>query len=145
MSGIEMIMEEVFQGRMGGMPQGPRRVRAIARWVDAQPSLPAPEVVDQAAVDRGKALFNDPTVACASCHAGEKLTNNKSEAVGTGEALQVPGLYNLAARAPYMHNGCAATLRDRFDPACGGGDAHGKTSHLAEAQIDDLVAYLESL
>jgi hypothetical protein len=43
-----------------------------------------------------------------------------------------------------MHEGCAATLADRFG-ACGGGDAHGKTSHLTAEQRADLVAYLETL
>jgi hypothetical protein len=43
-----------------------------------------------------------------------------------------------------MHEGCAATLADRFG-ACSGGDAHGKTSHLTAEQRPDLVAYLETL
>ena len=43
-----------------------------------------------------------------------------------------------------MHDGCASTLRDRF-AACGGGDEHGRTSQLRADEIDDLVAYLESL
>ena len=43
-----------------------------------------------------------------------------------------------------MHDGCAKTLADRFG-ACGGGDAHGVTSTLTQAQLADLVAYLESL
>jgi cytochrome c peroxidase len=54
-------------------------------------------------------------------------------------------LRNLQVRAPYMHDGCATTLKDRFDPNCGGGDKHGVTSHLTPAEIDDLVAYLETL
>jgi hypothetical protein len=44
-----------------------------------------------------------------------------------------------------MHTGCAPTLRDRFDPLCGGGDRHGKTSHLRETQLDDLIAFLRTL
>jgi hypothetical protein len=44
-----------------------------------------------------------------------------------------------------MHTGCAATLLDRFTPACGGGDTHGHTSQLTSDQLDDLVAYLETL
>jgi hypothetical protein len=44
-----------------------------------------------------------------------------------------------------MHNGCASTLHERFSPGCGGGDLHGVTSALLPSQIDDLVAYLESL
>jgi hypothetical protein len=37
------------------------------------------------------------------------------------------------------------TLRDRFDPACGGDDKHGTTSKLSDTQIGDLVAYLQLL
>jgi hypothetical protein len=45
-----------------------------------------------------------------------------------------------------MHNGCAATLTERFSSAaCGGGDKHGGTSTLTTAQIGDLTAYLQSL
>ena len=43
-----------------------------------------------------------------------------------------------------MHDGCATTLLDRFDPACGG-SAHGSTADLTVDQIGDLVAYLETL
>ena len=84
------------------------------------------------------------TAGCGSCHNGAKLTNNVTVDVGTGGAFQVPSLVGLAVRAPFIHNGCARTLKERFT-ACGGGDRHGKTSHLTSAQIDDLVAYLETL
>jgi hypothetical protein len=47
-------------------------------------------------------------------------------------------------RAPYLHDGCAATLADRFG-ACGGGDRHGATSTLSSAELADLIAYLETL
>jgi hypothetical protein len=43
-----------------------------------------------------------------------------------------------------MHDGCAATLHERFNPACGGNN-HGATSQLTAGQIDDLVAYLNTL
>jgi hypothetical protein len=43
-----------------------------------------------------------------------------------------------------MHDGCATTLRDRFNPTCGGA-LHGKTAGFSGEQIDDLVAYLESI
>jgi cytochrome c peroxidase len=64
--------------------------------------------------------------------------------VGTGGVFQVPSLVGIAYRAPFLHTGCAQTLRDRFAPACGG-DQHGQTAQLSDAEIDDLVAYLESL
>jgi len=76
----------------------------------------------------------------------DQLTNNNSVAVGTGEMFQVPSLRGVGWRAPYMHDGCAATLSDRFtDATCGGGDQHGMTSQLSEADRADLIAYLQSL
>jgi cytochrome c peroxidase len=83
-------------------------------------------------------------VACASCHNGASLTNNLSVDVGTGGTFQVPSLHGLALHAPFMHDGCAATLAERFEPGCGG-SAHGKTSQLSEAELLDLVSYLETL
>jgi hypothetical protein len=66
--------------------------------------------------------------------------------VGTGGSFQVPSLINIVNRAPFIHTGCAPTLRDRFtDPACGGGDKHGVVSHLSGQEIDDLITYLETL
>jgi hypothetical protein len=87
-------------------------------------------------------------VGCAGCHSGDHFTDNANVWVGTTEAdrtLQVPSLVAVGYRAPFLHNGCAGTLIDRFDPACGGGDNHGHTSTLTDAEKADLVAYLESL
>ncbi|XXX77766.1 c-type cytochrome [Sorangium sp. So ce134] len=144
MTDLDAIMSEVFEQRMGGMRQRPERVAAFASWLDTIKPVPVSEPADPDAVQRGEALFNDEAVGCAACHSGEKLTNDQTVDVGTGKAFQVPSLRGLAARAPYMHDGCAATLHDRFGP-CGGGDKHGVTSTLTPAQIDDLVAYLETL
>ena len=81
---------------------------------------------------------------CASCHSGSRLTNNQSVDVGTGEVLQVPSLVGIGWRAPFMHNGCASTLFDRFDPKCGGAK-HGDIADLTKDQIADIVAFVETL
>ncbi len=147
MQDVGHIMSEVFVNRMGGTPQGPRLSRLIQRWMDSVPTLQQSAPVDVAAIERGKAIYNDEKAACNSCHSGSKLTNNLFADVGTGKQFQVPTLMGIADRAPYMHDGCAPTLRARFDgsDACGGGDKHGVTSHLTSAQVDDLVVYLETL
>ena len=146
MPGLDELMTEVFVNRMGGEAQGPRKVLRMKSWMDSIPApVPAP-VGDADAIARGAALFVDETVACASCHSGPMRTNNLNKDVGTGQAFQVPMLVGIASRAPFMHDGCAKTLKERFtNTACGGGDQHGKTSQLSDAQLDDLVAYLESL
>lgn len=137
------IVEEVFMSRMGGADPGEGHVDALANWLDGLPSLPAPSVMNEAA-ERGRILFEDTVVGCSSCHAGPMLTDNTTVDVNTGGPFQVPSLIGVAHRAPFMHNACAPTLHDRFGP-CGGGDAHGRTSHLTPEQINDLVAYLETL
>jgi cytochrome c peroxidase len=96
-------------------------------------------------VERGKALFESESVGCASCHSGPRFTNNANADVGTGDVFQVPSLLGVSARAPFMHDGCAPTLRDRFSGYCGGDDKHGVTSNLTPADLDDLVSYLETL
>ncbi len=139
------LMNDVFVGRMSGPTVTSDQGDALLSWLDAQPRAPKPVPADPAAVARGGALFADPVHACATCHTGAHFTNNMTVDVGTGGAFQVPSLIGVGSREPYMHNGCAATLTDRFDPSCGGGDRHGITSNLTTAQIADLVAYLNTI
>jgi mono/diheme cytochrome c family protein len=141
---LSHLMSEVFVGRMGGPQPGKRRIDLMGRFIERIPAFPASPPDDPAAVARGQALFSDRQVGCADCHSGEMFTNNLNKDVGTGELFQVPSLIGVSGRAPFMHDGCAATLRDRFDPACGG-SKHGNVSALSTAQLDDLVTYLESL
>jgi len=145
MSDLKKLMGDVFTGRMSGPTLNAGQVSALGSWLDAQPALPRSKPQDDQAVQRGKALFADAALGCKSCHDGVLFTNNASVDVGTGKAFQVPALRDLGSRAPYMHTGCAKTLQARFDPTCGGGDRHGKTSHLSTTEIADLVAYLETL
>ena len=143
---LDMLMDDVFVGRMGGVHQSAERVASLSRFLFAlEPPPPGREAGDPAAL-RGKALFHSPAVGCGSCHSGSKFSDNKSYDVGTsdGELLQVPSLRGIGYRAPFIHTGCAATLRDRFDPRCGG-RKHGNVAKLEEAELDDLVAYLQTL
>jgi mono/diheme cytochrome c family protein len=145
MRNIVHLTSAVFTERMSGPALDDQQVQTLQRWIDRMPARMPLRAMDDRA-ERGRALFFDGRVGCASCHSGPATTNNQTVAVGTGAAFQVPTLRAIAWRAPYMHNGCAKTLRERFtNIACGGGDQHGQTSHLSAAQIDDLIAYLETL
>jgi mono/diheme cytochrome c family protein len=143
---FDEMLDEVFVRRMSGTKPGKRTTAAFARWIDSLPMLPTSPPADVDAVERGRALFQSEAVGCASCHGGQRLTNEQNSDVGTGKAFQVPSLLGVAQRTPLMHDGCAPTLEARFtDTTCGGGDKHGVTSHLAADEIADLVAYLETL
>lgn len=146
LSDVGALMSEVFVDRMGGVFQSPERLNALQRWIFALEAPPAPEL-DAAAVERGRKVFESSTTLCSSCHSGPKTTNNASYDVGVlpRAPTQVPSLTGVAYRTRLMHTGCATSLEERFDPACGGGDLHGRTSQLTASEISDLVTYLKSL
>jgi mono/diheme cytochrome c family protein len=140
---IGVLMTNVFMQRMSGPQLTTGEANQLLNWIDSQPrpfhTMPA----DTAAIERGRAIFNDPQAACATCHTAARTD---SVDVGTGGKFQVPSLVGIGTRGPFMHNGCAKTLRDRFDiAACGGGDKHGVTSNLTSLQVNDLITFLQSL
>ena len=67
--------------------------------------------------------------------------------------FRVPGLRNVALTAPYMHNGSLATLRDvvkhyselNEERLHADGERILKPLRLSEAEMDDVVSFLESL
>lgn len=138
-----MLMQRVFVERMSGPTPTRSEGLSLGPWLDRIPA-PAAIVADAAAVERGRQLFNSSALGCVSCHGGPAYSSYQRFDVGTGGPFKTPSLLGVSARTPLMHDGCAATLRDRFT-TCGGGDAHGVTSMLSDAQLDDLIALLESL
>ncbi len=112
----------------------------------------------------GKALFNDPIVACVSCHSGAAYTDGGIHNVGTGSdaerivfeerefmgvdpgevpgRLNTPTLRGLHYTAPYLHDGSAPTLKDVLRRTA---TTMGKTDHLTDEELDALVAYLKTL
>jgi cytochrome c553 len=149
MTDLPKLMNDVFAVRMAaGTTTHSQRV-SLGPWLDRIPAPASVPALDQAAADRGRALFESTETGCVGCHNGALLTNNSRVNVGTNGVFKVPSLLGVGARAPFLHDGCAATLADRFDRTrtCGGaaGDLHGKTSQLDAAQVADLVAYLDTL
>ena len=140
---LGVLMDDVFANRMGGGEVTRSQKLSLGPWLDRVPAPAPTPMIDVTAVERGRTVF--VSAGCETCHGGALLTNNQLFDVGTGGKFKVPSLVGISARAPFMHTGCAATLRDRFSGGCGGGDRHGTTSTLTAGQIDDLVAYLESL
>jgi hypothetical protein len=144
---VAELMSQVYVERMGGVHQSSERREALERWMFAlsPPLAEAPRDATMAA--RGQRVFESFEVGCVDCHRGAAFTDNNSYDVGTGdpgEKFQVPSLLGLSARSRFIHDGCAETLAERFDPACGG-DRHGRVSELAPEQLNDLIAFLETL
>ncbi len=110
---------------------------------------------------RGRDVFFSAKTGCSRCHEGPFFTDSRPRPterivrhnVGTGDvdptetmgpAYDTPTLLGVYRTAPYFHHGKGETLEEVFsvyNPA----DRHGRTSHLTETQISDLVAFLKSL
>jgi mono/diheme cytochrome c family protein len=128
--------------------------QAIDAYLSALRPVPSPGLAGgqlSAAAQRGQRLFEAAEVGCAACHPAPLFTDSKAYAVGTQrglrareDSLDTPTLLECWRTAPYLHDGSATSLREVLttnNPQ----DRHGKTSHLAPNQIEDLVAYLTSL
>jgi cytochrome c peroxidase len=128
---------------MSGPTLTDNEMSVLRQWVESIPAPPAPSWVDAASASRGATLFSSAAVGCATCHVGPKLTNNLTVDVGTGAAFQVPPLVGVGWRTPLLHDGCAATVTDRFGACATTG--HGVTASLSHQDVSDLVNYLETL
>ncbi|MCB9751853.1 MAG: c-type cytochrome [Myxococcales bacterium] len=121
---------------------------------------------------RGWELFRDR--GCRTCHDGDNFTDGKFHNVGisvgsakkpgdigrgkvSGSAednhkFRTPTLRNVAKTAPYFHDGSVATLKEAVQYMARGGDRKApgidpglQDLKLTDAQLDDLVAFLEVL
>lgn len=139
---------------------------ALAAYVsslDRAPTSPHGERTASAEdIERGRALFFDRRVGCATCHTPPRYTDSSLEEpfrlhdVGTlrptsggrlgGElvGLDTPSLVGVWASAPYLHDGRSPDLRAVLTTD-NARDAHGVTSHLDDSEVDALVAYLLTL
>jgi cytochrome c553 len=142
------LVNDVYTLRMDGDQLPPDQLDATQSWVSTIPAPPAPSWIDAASATRGEQIFKSGVAECSACHAGPKLTNNKTMDVGTwrfggGSEFQVPPLVGVGWRTPLLHNGCAQTIADRFG-SCATPE-HGQTAELSSQDLSDLEMYLESL
>jgi hypothetical protein len=137
------LVNVVYTERMGGVKLPPETVSALQGWVEGIPAPPSPSWVEASSAARGQRLFASAVTGCTTCHTGPKLTDNVTVDVGTGGAFQVPPLVGVGWRTPLLHDGCAATLEDRFTTCAT--PQHGATSALSPANVTDLVSYLQTL
>ena len=116
---------------------------------------------------RGFAVFNGKGT-CSACHSSWRFTDDsfhdiglKDDDSGRGKilpdvekaphAFKTPGLREIARRAPYMHDGSLATLKDVVDHYDSGGIDRPSRSDiikplgLTAQEKADLVAFMQTL
>lgn len=101
------------------------------------------------AARRGKVLFENKA-GCAGCHPAPYFTDQLMHNVGVLTPNEPDGRYDTPSlveayrTGPYYHDGRAVTLKETLTTYDSGG-LHGKVKDLTPQEIDDLVAYLQSL
>lgn len=138
---LNHVMDVTFTRGMGGDILSHRQKLAFARWIDNLPLLRTHEAASPDAVARGRAVF-EGAAGCGDCHAGPALTNNVTMNIGTGGDFQVPSLLGAVSRAPYLHDGRAATLDAVLDVDAPG--VHAIAGRLSPDARRDLLAFLRS-
>lgn len=130
------------------------QVDGILRYLVTHAIEPSPYVgadgAMSASATRGKLLFQGKA-SCVDCHSGQHYSDQLVHDVGTvtnpidhGKPVLTPMLCELWRTAPYLHDGSAATLRDVLT-SCNPSDRHAKVAGLSPEEIDDIVAFLQSL
>ncbi len=131
--------------RLGGSGISQADARDLQAFLTGLPAPRTPTVDDAQAVARGKELFESSTTGCLNCHDGATSSDGKRHDLAVDlDAVDTPSLIGLANSAPYYHDGSAVTLESVLR---NNGTIHsmGRTSRLDDAQISDLVAFLETL
>lgn len=137
------LLDTTLVFRMGGARVDAVGAAALLGWLDGVRPIARTDGATADQVARGAAIFYDPAYGCASCHAAAQLTTPEPAYVGTRGTFAVPSLVGVGSRGPWMHDGCAETLEDRFlDPFCGG-TRHGGV--VDPADVPDIVAFLNTL
>jgi cytochrome c peroxidase len=144
-----------FRAAFGGEPNGERFLEAMVtfekslltpgarfdRWLGGDRSALTAEELE------GYRLFK--SLGCSACHQGVNIGGNLLERQGIfhplvqapPEIVRVPSLRNVAATAPYFHDGSAATLEDAVRRMA----AAQLDRTLGDQQIALLVGFLQTL
>ena len=108
------------------------------------------QVAKNAGVDVDVAVLSDSDTS----HLGRFAIDDQFSSMG---AFKTPTLRNIALTAPYMHDGSLKTLRETVEHYNNGGVTNAgdpvnaflsggiRPLNLTEQEIDDLVAFMESL
>jgi cytochrome c peroxidase len=155
---LDEVLARVIKNFFKDGDPTPERIAALDAYLRSlqPPTTPFDLGTMSPAALRGQRLFQGKA-GCMSCHGGPLFTDNRlhntlvPQAPGGTDpgapnpkgAFNTPALRDVANTAPYMHNGVLPTLRDVV--VFYNTRASTAPLGLTDAEIDDLVAYLNSL
>lgn len=150
---LEANIRGIIVNRMKGAEPSPDTLAALGAYVR---SLPPPRNVEVSedgtptehasiAVQRGFELFVGDG-GCGACHVLPTFDKAEIEDMGADGKFKVPALHAVSRTAPYFHDGRYQNLADvveymwKFQAS-----RMGRPSRPTDAQVRDLIAYLNAL
>ncbi len=142
---LEDQVRKSIETTMRGRPPSDGQVADLTAYLRSLPpprSIPV-EAADGEAVERGRVLFQSRK--CAECHAPPEYTSEGTFDVGLVDEVghrkfNPPSLRGVGDRAPYLHDGRAATLPDVFLR-----HRHPRESGWLQGEVEDLATFLRTL
>jgi hypothetical protein len=153
LSDLDHVAQMLYRGYLRRTPGRPQTLEAyVAGLPRRENPRPASERTPQQE-QRGARVF--ARAGCPSCHAapafsglGQHLLRSvfpdRAASMPADEVIDAPSLLSLAASAPYLNDGRAATLREVLTEH-NRANQHGNTARMSESDRADLIAFLESL
>ncbi|HKP57252.1 MAG TPA: hypothetical protein VJV78_11045 [Polyangiales bacterium] len=147
---LEEVAQTLYRGYLRNQAA---RGEALEAFVSSLARRDAQRTRDAAAERRGFAAFNK--ASCASCHAPPAFTNlaqiplrtlfpEQAATLEQEETLDTPSLLSVAASAPYLNDGRAASL-EAVLVEHNRANLHGDVKRLSADERRDLLAFLSSL
>jgi cytochrome c peroxidase len=141
----------IIVNRMKGKEPSPEQLDALAAYLgslefprnpnlnpDGSASGAAP-----AAAKRGWEVFQ--RASCNICHVPPVFSKADNEDIGSGGAFNVPSLRGLPSTAPYFHDGRFPDLRALLPAKIDYLRKLGSTEKFSDQDLEDLLAYLNTL
>ncbi|MGH9749204.1 MAG: cytochrome c peroxidase [Candidatus Polarisedimenticolia bacterium] len=141
----------IIVNRMKGKEPAPEQLDALAAYLgslefpnnpnlnpDGSPSNAAP-----VAAKRGWQVFQ--RASCNICHVPPVFAKADNEDIGSGGSFNVPSLRGLPSTAPYFHDGRFPDLRALLPAKIDYLRKLGSTEKFGDQDLEDLLAYLDTL
>lgn len=125
--------------RLSGKGLRAAELRRVVAYLREEPAPHGDE--DPELVATGRAIFEDPGTGCDTCHPGGG-SDGARHRVGSGGNFDSPSLRQVAASAPYFHDGRYANLDELLRHSAG---TMGYDAELSAGQRRALVAFLRTL
>ncbi len=146
---LEQVITKSLTDSMLGKPPTDGDVKSLTAYLGTLTPPANPHPRDDA-VKRGEAIFRSDKTECSRCHSGSYFTDGRIHAVGLESRADVykgynsPSLIGVFDRPLLLHDGRAKTLKEVLTKHHNPKEIVGN-GELTEAELNDLIAYLNSL